>query len=137
METAEEQNKWFKIRNNNSEWISDKKAVFVPEWLEEKIRTYTEQRGQKFVFQKGPEGMLWCYAHEIRDMNFRNITVTETLYLIDQISKCMTVPKVDNTPRKLKIEKGKMSKEKSEELLEKYLKSLEEEESGKQDISNL
>ena len=74
--------------------------------------------------------MLWCYAHEIRDMNFRNITVTETLYLIDQISKCMTVPKVDNTPRKLKIEKGKMSKEKSEELLEKYLKSLEDEESG-------
>ena len=51
METAEEQNKWFKIRNNNGEWISDKKAVFVPEWLEEKIRTYTVKNiGKKEKF---------------------------------------------------------------------------------------
>lgn len=90
METKEDNSKWYLIRTNNGEWISDEYAECLSS-LEAAI--LKGRYGNKISIQHGPDGRRWCYKHQLDAL--RQETVMQKSQL-----------------RKLKIEKSKKTMKK-------------------------
>lgn len=69
MDTMHDKKDWHLIRNDNGEWISDEYAVFVDKMLIKLLQAKAAKVGKLLSIQHGPEGSLWCYKHEIEQLN--------------------------------------------------------------------
>ena len=70
--------KWHLIRNDNGEWISDDNVVEVSRG-EALILTGISIRTKKGLsFQHGMEGSLWCYKHEMEQIDLTSINYKKT-----------------------------------------------------------
>ena len=57
------------VRNDNGEWISDEYAVFVSELEATVLRVYAAKQGKPLSIQHGQDGLLWCYKHEVEQID--------------------------------------------------------------------
>ena len=57
------------VRNDNGEWISDEYAVFVSELEATVLRVYAAKQGKPLSIQHGQDGLLWCYKHEVKQID--------------------------------------------------------------------
>ena len=70
MDTREDNSKWHLIRNDNGEWISDEYA----EYLSTIDATILKGRyGNKISIQHGPDGSLWCYKQQLKELRQENM----------------------------------------------------------------
>ena len=65
METMDYKRDWHLIRNDNGEWISDDKAIFVSKVILRILQSKAARMGKTLSVQHGPDGSLWCYKHEL------------------------------------------------------------------------
>ena len=68
METMDYKRDWHLIRNDNGEWISDDKAIFVSKVILRIWQSKTAKMGKTLSVQHGPDGSLWCYKHELETL---------------------------------------------------------------------
>ena len=78
METEQDKKRWSLIRNDNGEWISDEYVVFVSELEATVLRVYAAKQGKPLDIQHGQDGLLWCYKHEVEQIDLTPIKYTET-----------------------------------------------------------
>ena len=57
------------VRNDNGEWISDEYVVFVSKLEATVLRVYAAKQGKPLSIQHGQEGLLWCYKHEVEQID--------------------------------------------------------------------
>lgn len=76
METKEDDKRLHLIRNDNGEWISDEYAVFVSKLEVGVLKAWAAKQGKTLSVQHGPDGVLWCYKHEIEAIDFKNEETT-------------------------------------------------------------
>ena len=69
METKDKDNTWHLIRNDNGEWVSEDKVVFLSRFEAGILQVLAAQNGKPFSIQHGPDNSLWCYKHEYEDIN--------------------------------------------------------------------
>lgn len=74
------------VRNDNGEWISDEYAVFVSELEATVLRVYAAKQGKPLSIQHGQDGLLWCYKHEVEQIDLTSNN-TETKQRILKIKK--------------------------------------------------
>ena len=86
METVQDKKRWSLIRNDNGEWISDEYAVFVSELEATVLRVYAAKQGKPISIQHGQDGLLWCYKHEVEQIDLTSNN-TETKQRILKIKK--------------------------------------------------
>ncbi len=67
MNTIEQDRKWYLIRNNNGEWISDDNAVGVSKEYAQRLKIMATRARKSLSVQHGVEGCLWCYKREIEE----------------------------------------------------------------------
>jgi len=60
---------WHLIRNDNGEWISEEYAVFVSKLEASVLQSRAIRQKVPLSIQHGPDGLLWCYRHEIEAIN--------------------------------------------------------------------
>ena len=60
---------WHLVRNDNGEWISDEYVVFVSELEATVLRVYAAKQGKPLSIQHGQDGLLWCYKHEVEQID--------------------------------------------------------------------
>ena len=70
METKEQERKWHLVRNDNGEWISDENVVFLTKEEARHLEIMARLSGQRISIQHGCDGELWCYKHEVNNLNF-------------------------------------------------------------------
>lgn len=87
METKEDDKRLHLIRNDNGEWISDEYAVIVSNLKVGVLKVWAAKQGKTLSVQHGPDGILWCYKHEIEAIDFKNEKTTINRKL--RIKKCM------------------------------------------------
>lgn len=68
MDTMHDKKDWHLIRNDNGEWISDDYAVFVDKMSIKLLQAKAAKMGKPLSIQHGPDGSLWCYKHEIKQL---------------------------------------------------------------------
>lgn len=64
----QEENKerdWSLVRNNNGEWISDRKAVFLSESELTMKKIAAEKCHLPLTVNVGSDGTRWCYKYEL------------------------------------------------------------------------
>lgn len=83
MDTMLNNKEWHLIRNDNGEWICDEYAVFVTKNQLKMLQTKTAKMGKSLSVQHGPEGSLWCYRHEID--NLQSVTMKKDDIILDKI----------------------------------------------------
>ena len=76
METKEDEKRLHLIRNDNGEWISDEYAVIVSNLEVGVLKVWAAKQGKTLSVQHGPDGILWCYKHEIEAIDFKNEKTT-------------------------------------------------------------
>jgi hypothetical protein len=59
---------WSLIHNDNGEWISEEYAVSYTEPEAKLLQIQATKLGRKLSFQRGADGILWCYKHEIEQI---------------------------------------------------------------------
>lgn len=64
MRSTAENKEWSLIHNNNGEWISEEHAIFLTETEARLLQIQAAKLGCKISFQRGANGILWCYKHE-------------------------------------------------------------------------
>ena len=65
------------VRNDNGEWISDEYVVFVSKLEATVLRVYAAKQGKPLSIQHGQDGLLWCYKHEVEQIDLTS-NYTET-----------------------------------------------------------
>ena len=88
METKENKRKWHLIRNNNGEWISDDNAVILSTLEVGVLKVWAAKQGKALSVQHGPDGILWCYKHEIDAIDCQNQEINPN-YRVLKIKKTM------------------------------------------------
>lgn len=88
METKENKRRWHLIRNNNGEWISDDNAVILSTLEVGVLKVWAAKQGKALSVQHGPEGILWCYKHEIDAIDCQNQEINPN-YRVLKIKKTM------------------------------------------------
>ncbi|MBR5434772.1 MAG: hypothetical protein IK117_10105 [Bacteroidales bacterium] len=85
METQKE-NKDVLVHNENGEWISVTKVIFLFESFATKLKAHAEKQGVKFSVHKWYDGTFWCYRQEFEAINLRDFKMTarEWKTLVDQ-----------------------------------------------------
>ena len=61
--------KWYLLRNDNGEWISNEKSVFISRLEISILKTLASKEGEELHIQHGPDGSYWCYKHEVEMFN--------------------------------------------------------------------
>ena len=61
--------KWYLLRNDNGEWISSEKCVFLSRLEISILKTLALKDGKELHVQHGPDGSYWCYKHEVEMLN--------------------------------------------------------------------
>lgn len=69
METKEQERKWHLIRNDNGEWISDENVEFLTSVEARSLQIKAKLTGKKLDIQHGYDGTLWCYKHDLENLN--------------------------------------------------------------------
>ncbi len=59
---------WSLIHNDNGEWISEEHVAFYTEAEAGLLQIQAAKYGCKLSFQRGADGILWCYKHEIEQI---------------------------------------------------------------------
>ena len=88
MDTKENNRKWHLIRNNNGEWISDDNAVILSTLEVGVLKVWAAKQGKALSVQHGPDGILWCYKHEIDAIDCQNQEINPN-YRVLKIKKTM------------------------------------------------
>ena len=68
MERTDEK-KWYLLRNDNGEWISNENCVFLSRLEISILKTLASKDGKELHVQHGPDGSYWCYKHEVEMFN--------------------------------------------------------------------
>jgi hypothetical protein len=68
MKSTTDNKDWSLIRNDNGEWISEEHVAFFTEIEARLLRMQAAKLGCKLSFQRGSNGSLWCYKHEIEQI---------------------------------------------------------------------
>ena len=74
MDTIVPERKWHLIRNDNGEWISDDNAVGVSKEDAQRLKNIAMKARKSLSVQHGVEGCLWCYKHEINNIEFYHMS---------------------------------------------------------------
>lgn len=61
--------KWYLLRNDNGEWFSSEKCVFLSRLEISILKTLASKDGKELHVQHGPDGSYWCYKHEVEMLN--------------------------------------------------------------------
>ena len=69
MDKKEEDNRWHLVRNDNGEWISEENVQFFTKEEARSLQIKAKLSGKNLSVQHGPEGLLWCYKHEINNLS--------------------------------------------------------------------
>jgi hypothetical protein len=69
MKTKDKDKNWHLIRNDNGEWVSEEKVVFLSRFDAGILHVLAAKNGKPFSIQHGPDNSLWCYKHEYEDIN--------------------------------------------------------------------
>ena len=86
MEKEQDNKDWGLVHNDNGEWISEKNVMYLSAFEVSILQVRAAKVGKKLSVQHGPEGSLWCYKHEL-----------------EEIESLIQYPKVET--RKLRIKK--------------------------------
>lgn len=81
METKDDEKNWYMIRNNNGEWISEDRVAIVSKIEVGILKTLAAKQGKPLSVQRGPDGMFWCYKHELNaiDKDYEEKTIYRKL----------------------------------------------------------
>ena len=69
MKTKEQDRHWHLVRNDNGEWISDENVVFLTEEEARHLQIMSRLAGKQISIQHGYDGDLWCYKHDLANLN--------------------------------------------------------------------
>lgn len=61
--------KWYLLRNDNGEWISNENCVFLSRLEISILKTLASKECKELHVQHGPDGSCWCYKHEVEMLN--------------------------------------------------------------------
>ena len=61
--------KWYLLRNDNGEWISNENCVFLSRLEISILKALASKEGKELHVQHGPDGSCWCYKHEVEMLN--------------------------------------------------------------------
>lgn len=61
--------KWYLLRTDNGEWISNENCVFLSRLEISILKTLASKEGKELHVQHGPDGSYWCYKHEVEMLN--------------------------------------------------------------------
>lgn len=61
--------KWYLLRTDNGEWISNENCVFLSRLEISILKTLASKEGKELHVQHGPDGSCWCYKHEVEMLN--------------------------------------------------------------------
>lgn len=75
MET-QKNNESYLIRNENGEWISTGKAIFLFDSFATKLKALADKQGKKFYIHKYYDGTPWCYRQEFEALDLKGLLVT-------------------------------------------------------------
>ena len=103
MKTKDKDKNWHLIRNDNGEWVSEEKVVFLSRFDAGILQVLAAKNGKPFSIQHGPDNSLWCYKHEYEDINSQNYQKSQASPRILRINKKM---KRDMNTTEPKIYKG-------------------------------
>jgi len=69
METKEQERHWHLVRNDNGEWISDGNVEFLTSVEARSLQIKAKLAGKDLNIQHGYDGTLWCYKHDLANLN--------------------------------------------------------------------
>ena len=64
-----DEKKWYLLRTDNGEWISNENCVFLSRLEISILKTLASKDGKELHVQHGPDGSYWCYKHEVEMLN--------------------------------------------------------------------
>lgn len=68
MVTKDEERKWYLVRNDNGEWISDENVVFLTKEKARHLQIKARLSSKHLSLQHGCDGEFWCYKHELSNI---------------------------------------------------------------------
>lgn len=72
MEAKEQERSWHLVRNDNGEWISEEKVMFLTKIEARSLQIKARLSGKSLNIQHCYDGELWCYKHEIETIITKN-----------------------------------------------------------------
>lgn len=66
MEAKEQDKRWYLIRNDNGEWISDDNVVFLTKTEARSLLIKARLMNKEISIQHGCEGEIWCYKQQLK-----------------------------------------------------------------------